>query len=724
MDHRRAHAHSVPLRLAVAAVSGLLFESAAAADEPSSTPSGDASVLLAPVRVEALRVLHPGAAIPNTVTLIDQKSLDTQKAVSDDLSTLLGNMVPNFSPSRQKLTGFGESLRGRSPLYLIDGVPQSNPLRDSSRDAHTIDPDLLQRVEVVNGSSAVQGMGAAGGIINLQTRNAAISENWSHFIKGRVTAPDSFDADGFGYKGVYVGGRRWGAADLTVGATYESRGLYFDADDDPIGIDGTQGDLADSRSHDLFLKGGYNLGSDQRLQLMVNRFRLRGNDGYAPVPGDRDAGVPATVARGDREGDIPENDVTTVSLDYLHGALWGGELQVQTFYQDLAALFGGGTFANFQDASIAPPGTLFDQSQNESRKRGVKLSYTHDRVGIPGLAVTGGVDYLEDETRQVLTQTGREWVPETTFHNWAPFLQLNQGLLDGRMMLSAGLRREFARLEVDDYTTIAGQGGAFVKGGEPEFDETLKSFGAVYDLGARWSLYGSYSEGFTMPDVGRVLRAVSTPGQSVENLLTLEPVISDNREVGVDFDDGRLNLHAAYFWSDSDLGARLENVGGIFEVRREKTEIEGFELSTRFGITDSVHVGALYSHIDGSYDSDGDDSVDTDLAGTNVNPDRLNLFVGWDETAGMPIGGRFQISHFFDRDFEGRAAPADQNFDGHTLADLSLMKTTDAGTFRVGVENLFDVQYITYYSQTATTRDDQYFAGRGRTFTLSYETRF
>jgi len=724
MGRRCAHPHSVPLRLAAAAVCGLLFESAAAADASARAQSGDAPVLLGPVRVDALRVPRPAAAIPNTVTIIEQESLDIQKAVSDDLSTLLGNLVPNFSPSRQKLTSSGESLRGRSPLYLIDGVPQSNPLRDSSRDAHTIDPDLLERVEVVNGSNAVQGLGAAGGIINLQTRNAAISEDWTHFIKGRLTAPDSFDSDGFGYKGVYVGGRKWDAADVTVGATYESRGLYFDADDDPIGIDGTQGDLADSRSHDFFFKGGYNLSSEQRLQLMVNHFRLRGNGDYALVSGDRDAGIPATLVRGDQEGDIPENEVTTASLDYSHGALWGGELRVQTFYQDFAALFGGGRFDSFQDASIAPLGTLFDQSQNESRKRGVKLSYTHDQVGVPGMAVTGGVDYLEDETKQVLAQTGREWVPETTFYNWAPFLQLNQDLLEGRLLLSAGLRREFARLEVDDYTTIAGQGGMFVEGGEPEFDETLPSFGAVYDLGSNWSIYGSYSEGFTMPDVGRVLRAVSDPGQNVNGLLTLEPVISDNRELGVDFDDGRLNVHAAYFWSDSDLGARLENVGGVFEVRREKTEIEGFELSASYAVTDGVRVGALYSHIEGEFDSDNDGSVDTDLGGINVNPDRLNLFVGWDETSTLPVAGRFQVSHFFDRDFEGAAAPTDQDFDGHTLADLALAKTTNAGTFRVGVENLFDEQYITYYSQTATTLDDRFFAGRGRTFTLSYETQF
>lgn len=718
--------HSRKFQLSALAAAVALLEPAYAQDGASllSATASSNEAKLGTVRVEALRVPQSAAAVPNTVTLVEQDELEKQIMVSDDLSSVLGNLVPSFSPSRQKLTSSGEALRGRSPLYMIDGVPQSNPLRDSAREGHTIDPDLLGRIEVVNGSNAVQGMGASGGIINLQTRDMAVAEQWTHEIKLRMTSPDDFDSDGLGYKAVYLGGRVWNSADLTIGGTYQSRGLYFDADGRPIGIDTTQGDLADSISRDLFFKAGYALTSAQRIQLMVNDFRLRGNGDYTFVPGDRDTGVPTLAEPGQPDGFPAENDVTTASLDYSHEALWDGELRAQAFYQDFAALFGGGTFATFQDPAIAPDGTLFDQSQNESRKHGLKLSYSRARVGVPGLGVTGGVDYLQDETKQVLAHTGRAWVPETTFKNWAPFVQLNQNLFAGRLLLSGGLRYEIAKLEVNDYTTIAGAGGVDVAGGEPAFDELLPNAGVVVDVGGGWSLYGSYSEGFTMPDVGRVLRAVNTAGQNVDDLLQLQPVISDNRELGADYDNGRLTLHAAYFWSDSDLGSRLQNVGGVFEVRREKTEIRGFELSAAHALTEQTRVGALYSLVRGEYDSDGDGAVDTDLGGNNVSPDRLNLYVEWDEQRRMPLAGRFQVSHFFDRDFGGADAPADQNFDGYLLADLALGKTTGIGTFWFGIENLFDEQYITYYSQTATNLDDRYFAGRGRTLTLSYQTQF
>lgn len=717
----RVPSKTTPRSVAVLTVCGLMLKPGFAQE---AAPAGDDGVLkVAPIRVDALRA-PDASAVPNTVTIIDQEALESQMTVTDDLSAVLGNLVPNFSPSRQKLTSSGESLRGRSPLYMIDGVPQTNPLRDGSRDGHTIDPDLLQRVEVVNGSNAVQGLGASGGIVNLQTYDAALSTDWTHVVKTRVSADDEFHGDGVGYKGVYIGGRKWDKSDLTVGATYYSRGLYYDGENRPVGVDSTQGDLADSVSRDLFFKGGYNLGPDQRVQLMVNDFRLRGNGDYALISGDRAAGIPASAEKGEQEGFPAENDVTSVSLDYSHAALGGGQLRTQVFYQDFAAMFGGGRFATFQDTSIAPDGELFDQSQNKSRKHGLKLSYTHDSLGLPGFSVTGGVDYLEDTTKQVLAHTGRQWVPESTFQNLAPFVQLNKDLLEGRLLLSGGLRHEMARLEVGDYTALAAYDSRQVAGGNPEFSETLPNLGLVYNLGDYWSVYGSYSEGFTMPDVGRVLRAPGENDLRVDDFLTLTPVISDNRELGLDFDDGLWSLHAAYFWSDSDLGSRLANVGGVYEVRREKTEIEGFEMSAARQLTDSVRAGVLYSHVRGSYDSDGDNRVDTDLGGNNINPDRLNLYVAWDEYGKLPFSGRFQVSHFRDRDFEGPAAPADQNFDGYTLADLSLGKSTRVGDFQIGIENLFDEQYITYYSQSATNLDDRYFAGRGRTLTLGYQTEF
>jgi iron complex outermembrane receptor protein len=133
-------------------------------------------------------------------------------------------------------------------------------------------------------------------------------------------------------------------------------------------------------------------------------------------------------------------------------------------------------------------------------------------------------------------------------------------------------------------------------------------------------------------------------------------------------------------------------------------------------------LGGNYAWIDGQFDSDGDSIVDSDLDGTNIAPNRINLFAQFYPTSWM--NGRLQFSGFFDRRFEGPGAPRNANFGGYGLVDLLLGFPTKAGLIRFGVENLLDRQYLTYFSQTEPfQRNDTIFAGRGRTFTIVFEPR-
>src|SRR3546814_6371477 len=88
--------------------------------------------------VSATRVPTPITAIPNTVKVLDRATLDAQLAVSPSLIDSLSFSIPSFAPGRQKMTSTGESLRGRTPLYMVDGIPQSTPLRDGKRSGFKI----------------------------------------------------------------------------------------------------------------------------------------------------------------------------------------------------------------------------------------------------------------------------------------------------------------------------------------------------------------------------------------------------------------------------------------------------------------------------------------------------------------------------------------------------------------------------------------------------------
>src|SRR3546814_16690474 len=112
---------------AVCAVASYPLAAVAAEPEDQQRSGGEAII------VTATRTPTPITAIPNTVRVIDREGLDQQLAVSTSLLDSLRFSIPSLAPGRQTLPSTGESLRGRTPLYMVDGVPQSKPPRDGQR---------------------------------------------------------------------------------------------------------------------------------------------------------------------------------------------------------------------------------------------------------------------------------------------------------------------------------------------------------------------------------------------------------------------------------------------------------------------------------------------------------------------------------------------------------------------------------------------------------------
>ncbi|WP_223619815.1 TonB-dependent receptor [Lysobacter sp. ESA13C] len=674
------------------------------------------------VSASTSRMPNSEAALANTITVIDQEQLRQQLAVTQDISQVLANLIPSFAPSRQKLTNGGETLRGRKPLYLIDGVPQSTPLREGGRDGHTIDPAMIERIEVIHGANALQGLGASGGIINIITKRAPRQdgESFHELSLGASTALPS-QSDGSGYRGSYLFGTRHGAFDFVGGVSFASEGLYYDGNGDAIAVNDIQGDLMDARSHNLFAKAGWDLDEQRRLQLTANRYELEGNNDYITVNGDIRSGRLATSARGSREGQGARNRSTSLVLDYTDKSVAGGYLQAQLYWVDFKGLYGATDWEDFwRDGRDLH---WWDQSQNVSEKLGGKFSWSRDNLFDQRLRVTLGLDWGRDTTYQELVVSGLKWVPETQYESWSPFVQAEWWVAD-KVMLTGGVRHERGRLEVDDFNTIpANAGGSrFVEGGSPKTSKTLPNFGAVWEASDALKFYASYSEGYTVADIGRVLRGITAPNQRVDNLVDLSPVVSDNREVGLDFDDGRWVAHVAAYWSDSDLGSRLafDRNTQSYNVVRERTEIRGVEANFAFRFSEAGRVGLGYAGAEGRYDSDGDDRVDSDLPGINISPDRIIAF--WDHSWSENISTRLQGSRSLDRDFDLKGVRV-ASTDGYTTLDLQARFKLPAGQLNLGVENLLDEQYVTYYSQS-TPRNDTYVAGRGRVLSASWQYRF
>lgn len=674
--------------------------------------------------VTGARSILPANALPLTIDVIDREALDQQVAIAGSVVDAVANLTPSFSPTRQKLSGAGETLRGRSPLYAINGIPQSTPLRDGARDGFTIDPFFIDRVELIYGSNALQGIGGTGGIVNQVTVAPPGAEGLSGRARIQGNAGTGFHDDSLGGKVAGLLAWRSGRFDAMAGAAYEKRGAFYDGEGRRVGTDLTQGETQDSQSWSLFARLGYALSETMRLDLTASRFELKGDGDYVAVNGDYRIDLPTSSVRGTPPGVPATNRTESAALSLTDSALWGGNLVSQLFYNRSRDTYGGeiAPIATFQDVRIAPLNTLFDQSQNRSRKFGGKLSYERAIPGFEALTATLGFDALFDKTEQRLIATDRVWVPPAEFRSLAPFAQANLALFDKKLRLAGGVRHESVKITIDDYTTLASYaGGHFVSGGSPEFSDTLINGGVIVEPWAGIRAYASYAEGYTVPDVGRIARAINRDGVDLDDYLDLTPIVSNNREVGFELKRGPLDASASYFWSSSDQGSLLVLVGGSYEVQRQRVEIQGLELNLAVRTPlDGLKISTGYAHLIGRTDSNGDGAVDQDLDGANISPDRFNLAASY---AAGPVSARVQTQFYLSRSYDGLAPVLD--FGGYNVTDASLRYQTGFGAVTLSAQNLFDAFYIDYYSDTVRPTDNvHYFAGRGRNFTLGWDLRF
>jgi iron complex outermembrane receptor protein len=440
--------------------------------------------------------------------------------------------------------------------------------------------------------------------------------------------------------------------------------------------------------------------------------------------------MPTSSQPGTPEGAPPRNKVETTSLEYRHNDLLGGSFNAQLFKQDFASLYGATNTSTFQDAALGPKGEVWDQSEVVADKYGAKLTYVRPNTVVNGLEFTAGLDYLRDRTKQWLAGTGRTWVPTLDFTSLAPFTQLEYEI--GPLTVRGGVRHEDAKLNVDTYTTLAAYGSRLVQGGERSFTKNVKNIGAVWRFNQNWSAFVSSAEGFGLPDVGLVLRAVRLPGQSVEGLFDMEPVITRNNEIGVNWRGAMGSLGASFYDSRSKLGTALRvNSAGIGQLDRVPTTVRGWEVSGELRASKTLSAFGSFARTMGKTAATAGAPMDVELGARSQGPGKLVAGTNWQF---MPKANlRLQATTLFDRDINiGRTVTVnnsttnlEEHFNGYTLVDLAASYDSPWGKVGVGIENLADRQYVGYYPQSASYKDSaSYFAGRGRTLSVSLNRSF
>jgi iron complex outermembrane receptor protein len=251
--------------------------------------------------------------------------------------------------------------------------------------------------------------------------------------------------------------------------------------------------------------------------------------------------------------------------------------------------------------------------------------------------------------------------------------------------------------------------------------------GVIIEPVAGIRAYASYAEGFTVPDVGRITRSINTPGRDIDTFLDIEPIVSNNKEIGIEVKRGPLDVSATYFWSLSTNGQLLVLVGDVYQVQRQRIEIQGLELNLGVRLPiDGLRLGLGYAHLHGRTDGNNDNIVDRDLDGANISPDRVNLSLSYNKG---PVSARIQTQYYLSRRFDipvTASNPIDNNdFGGYHVTDATVRYQTRFGGLTLSAANLFDKFYIDYSSDTQRGSDSKrFYAGRGRTFTLGWDYRF
>jgi iron complex outermembrane receptor protein len=685
------------------------------------------------IRVSSSRLATTLSTMPGSVTVVDQEELSKQLAVTTDLASILGQLVPGMGTSSASPANIQTSLRGRKPVFFIDGVPITPTLNDVGRELRMIDPSAIQRIEVVRGSSALYGNSAGAGFINYIT---GPGEKGPAEFGLELGSQFSLSEVGEGFRPSVrlsaTGGND--TVDYRTVVSYEKTGSFFDADGDriapiPNGFSG----FADSTISSFYGKLGFDL-DEGRIEVSANTYRQEQDTDYKLVNGDVANGIKATAVKKEvtdieEENQFHENLV--LNLSYSHPDILGSSLNSQLYYQESKSVFDySERFTKTDKAS--------GQSDTSSEKLGLRVDL---RTPLPqlskGAELLWGFDFLNDDTRADLVD-GRVYAPPQELSSKAVFAQLMfEPIAD--LNVTLGVRYETSELKLEDFSSLLTYAESSIvtdvdgniisaelsniTGGTLEYDATPVNIGVTYDISADFNVFAGFSQGFQVTGVGRELR--SWPEHVSVEILNPDPNLIDSYEVGIRKSWDKASGTFSVFYTESSNGLSFSadpTNPNVVITTRAGDKVYGFELTFDADLSESITMGGTYAWLEGKVDKDNNGSFDDYLQNRRIPPQKLSLFLDYDN--GGDWTGRIQGLYSGNRD----RFPESTNFwegtiNSFTTIDLSISGQVGSGTLIFGLSNLLNEDYFTSISESAQ-RDDRYSKAPGATASVRYKFTF
>lgn len=683
------------------------------------------TVSLEEVVITANRIKEKKTDAVANVTIIDQKKLQQFIKIAPDMSHLIGMIEPAMSLSTNTTNNRYQNLRGRSILVLIDGIPQSTPLRATDRDIRSIDPAAVERIEIVKGATSIYGNGAIGGIMNIVTKKSPKNVIFGGQTTIGASARDSFKENrGFGYRFNQQFYGNYKGFSYLVDAAMNQTGSAIDGTGEYIS---PRYGLGDVRTYNGLVKLGYQFDDDNKVEAMYNFYQSLQNTPLVasggkylerPRIGVYDTKDPAAQDEGMRYN---HNAYIKFNSNNIFKRT---DLELSAFTQHQYAIF------DYRKHNARSPRweSSSGQATVKGEKYGIRTQLTSKFLFSENVftQLLYGADVLIDKTSQPLVD-GRYWMPELTSYNSAPFLQTKTTFFQ-YYVLKAGLRYDYIDVSVPNYEVLRLRNTdprVYVKGGDLTYNNLSPNIGIAYNQFKYFQPFISYSQGFSIFDLGRTLRAAKA---DVLSKINTEPVKTENYEAGAYAELSKyVHLSGSYFYTYSKLGSDLKSVSGFWVVDRTPQKVYGFEVNADIFPTKWLTLGGSFISFEGKKKSTEDGDWDGYMSGTSIPAPKATAYIRVTPTEYSYLQVNYLHTGSRDRfspdnrgvytEGEGIVYPID-------LFSLSAGYTFNKSfSLALGIENLTDKVYYTPASMLVA-RDAEYARGNGRYFNLSLTYRY
>lgn len=668
--------------------------------------------------------------IPGTVWYIDSEKIEQEYRGGKSLGEILAATIPSLDISSGGRTNYGQNLRGRKMLVMIDGVSLQSS-RQISRHLDSIDPFNIERVEVLSGATSIYGAGASGGVINIITKKAQSDDlEFESFVGGTSGFNSSEDLD---YKiGQSIAGGNERVQARTSIVYTENQG-FFDANGTIVTPDISQGSLQFNKTVDFLTTVGVNVSDTKKLNFLAQYYDSQQDSPYGLYIVGRNF---VDVRKGFDSDREHGTERIMLSASYVDEEFLGHQLIAEASYRK-------------EDQTYTPYFQSSGQQITDVISLKAALAKNFDK-----LSIVYGVDAYQDNldsnqalydptiannsgnlTNRIYAKTGR--YPGISVSSVASFIQADYALTDD-WSVEGGVRYQYMTNKIDDFVGYtqqkniakgSGKTADAVPGGETSYSVGLFNLGTIYHLNSDSQVWANFSQGFDLADPAKYY------GQGSYTLVgdhwklndsinvkdsKMSGIKTNSFELGYRLDSGDLSVQSAAYYSQSDKSVEYDKNTLLIKEIDAKKRVYGVEAMASYWVNNNIQVGASGHYVISEVKGD---SGWEDFTAGKASTSKASAWAGWSDS---DLAVKLQSQTMFS--YEDAAK---KKLDGYTVFDLVGSYQLPVGSLGFGIQNLFNQDYTTIWGQRAQIVYAAHYdaaaydyKGRGRTYTLNYQVKY